>query len=95
MVLAAVHGESCLGLWPKLVLWSSNQPKPVWGTDREGRGCARRGATGSPGQPRSPSEVTGFRGQCKHLVISLVAFLRMAVSCAVGKSSFVFLECSL
>lgn len=61
----------------------------------KGAGRAGHGATGSPGQPHSPSEMTGFSGQCKHLIISLVAFLRRAVSCAVDKSSFVFLECSL
>lgn len=37
----------------------------------------------------------GLRGLCKHAVISLVASLRLAVSCAVDTSSCVFLECSL
>ena len=36
-----------------------------------------------------------FSGQFKHLIVSLLTFLLMNVNCAVDKSSFVFLECSL
>lgn len=74
----------------------------LWASDCGG---GKRGGLTGPGQlatsnnliflQKRESSQMSFSGQFKHLIVSLLTFLLMNVNCAVDKSSFVLLECSL